>query len=85
MRLVPDGVHRERQGDMRPAEWYVVWLGVPHAEGSVVLGRSRRLRRHQWHRFFPASGAWPKEVKGWVNGAEWLLEVHRAGTPIPPA
>ena len=53
MRKAPPGVHRERADDRRPAVWYVVWLGEPHAKGSVILGRSRRLDRHLTHRFFP--------------------------------
>jgi hypothetical protein len=80
MRFAPRGVHRERQGEGRPAEWYVVWLGRPHAEGSVIIGRSKRLRRHLWHRFFPEAGGLSQDVKGWTAGAEWLLEVHRKGT-----
>lgn len=78
MRKAPEGVHRERVGDCRPAVWYVIWLGAPHAEGSVVLGRSKRLSRHLWHRFFPERpGADCRDIEGWVNGAHWLLEVHR--------
>lgn len=77
MRNVPDGIHRERQDEKRPAEWYLVWLGAPHAEGSVIIGRSRRLRRHLWHRFFPEGGGPCRDIKGWVTGAEWLLQVHR--------
>lgn len=86
MRFAPDGVHRERVGDKRPAEWYVVWLGVPNADGSVVLGRSKRLRRHGWHRFFPQSAdVLPQEVRGWMNGAEWLLKLHQDQVPISGA
>jgi hypothetical protein len=40
MRKAPPGVHRERVGGDRPAEWYVVWLGLPHADGSVGPGGS---------------------------------------------
>jgi hypothetical protein len=80
MRKAPEGVHRERVGDCRPAVWYVVWLGEPHREGSVILGRSRRLGRHMTHRFIPERGKTPPRViKGWVEGAEWLLELHRGG------
>jgi hypothetical protein len=77
MRFVPDGIHRQRAEEMLPDAWYVVWLGPPGAEGSVVIGRSKKLRRHLWHRFFPESGGDSRDIKGWVNGAEWLLEVHR--------
>jgi hypothetical protein len=77
MRKTPPGVHRESAGDCVPPLWYVIWLGVPHAPGSVVLGRSRRLESHLWHRFFPADGTWPREIRGWVNGVGWLLELYR--------
>jgi len=79
MRKAPPGVHRERVGDSRPALWYVIWLGPPHAEGSVVLGRSRRLEDHLMHRFFPERpGIDCRDIKGWVSGAAWLLELHRS-------
>jgi hypothetical protein len=82
MRKVPDGLHRERIGGARPAVWYAVWLGEPHAEGSVILGRTRRLDRHLMHRAFPEDGTTrPKEIKGWVEAASWLLEVSRGGVP----
>jgi hypothetical protein len=77
MRFVPDGVYREPVGEQRPAAWYVVWLGQPHAEGSVVIGRTKRLRRHLHHRCFPESGGSCEDIKGWVAGVEWLLEVHK--------
>ena len=76
MRFAPVGIHREPVGAARPAEWYVVWAGAPHAEGSVIIGRTRRLRRHLWHRAFPESGGACKDIKGWVNAVEWLQEVH---------
>jgi hypothetical protein len=77
MRKTPPGVHRESAGDCVPPLWYVVWLGVPHAPGSVVIGRSKRLERHLWHRFFPEGGAWPRDIRGWVEGVFWLLELHQ--------
>lgn len=77
MRFVPDNVHRERDGSKQPAEWYIIWLGKPHAEGSVIVGRTKRLRRHLWHRCFPEDGSACRDIKGWVAGVEWLLEVHR--------
>lgn len=85
MRFTPKGVHREAVGAQRPAEWYVVWLGRPHAEGSVIIGRTKRLRRHLWHRCFPESGGACQEIKGHVNGMEWLLRVHRAQDGTAPA
>lgn len=82
MRKAPDGVHRERVDDARPAVWYVVWLGEPHREGSVILGRSRRLGRHMTHRFIPERGrAEPRVIRGWAEGAQWLLELHRGTQP----
>jgi hypothetical protein len=77
MRFVPDGVHREALGDRRPAEWYRIWYTAPGAE-CVCLGRTRRLRRHLWHRCFPETGEWPEDIKGWVAGVEWLLKVHES-------
>jgi hypothetical protein len=78
MRKAPPGVRRERVGDDRPAVWYVVWLGEPHAGGSVIIGRSKRLGPHQLHRFFPEQpGLDSRDIKGWVEGADWLLKVHR--------
>jgi hypothetical protein len=76
MRKVPDGVHRERLGTDHPAAWYVIWLGEPHAGDSVVIGRSKRLERHLWHRFFPEAPVGCRDIRGWVNGIAWLLEVH---------
>jgi len=77
MRFAPGGVHRERAGTERPAVWYVIWLGEPHAEGSVIIGRSKRLRRHREHRFFPEHGGACKEIVGHMAGMEWLLERYR--------
>jgi hypothetical protein len=85
MRYVPPRVHRERLGGEKPAQWYIVWLGRPHAEGAVIIGRSKRLRRHRWHRFFPESGGACRDIEGWVAGVEWLLEVHQREPPIPHA
>jgi hypothetical protein len=82
MRFVPGGVHRERDGNKRPAEWYIIWLGVPRAEGSVIIGRSRRLRRHQEHRFFPETGEPCREIQGWVKGVQWLLEVRESHAEV---
>ena len=76
MRFVPDGVHREALGADRPAEWYRIWYTAPGAE-RVCIGRTRRLRRHLWHRCFPETGEWAEDIKGWVAGVQWLLEVHQ--------
>lgn len=84
MVYVPQDLHRERQGMERPARWYVIWLGVPHAEGSVVIGRTKRLRRHRWHRAFPeAAGARAEEIEGLTAAMLWLLKVHQAGAAKP--
>jgi hypothetical protein len=86
MKNAPPGVHRERVGDCRPAVWYVVWLGLPNTEGSVIIGRSKRLERHLYHRFFPeASGRASRDIKGWVNGAAWLLEEHGSAAAHRPS
>ena len=78
MRLGPDGVHREAVGEGSPPEWYVIWLGRPHAEGSVIIGRTLRLRRHRWHRVFPERpGALAREMCGHIAAEEWLLAEHR--------
>lgn len=83
MLFAPPGVHKKPVGDERPAEWYVIWLGRPGAEGSVILGRSKRLRRHREHRFFPeAPGLKSRDIVGWTTGAQWLLDLHR-GTAAP--
>lgn len=81
MRKAPEGIHRERVDESRPAVWYVVWLGEPHRKGSVILGRSKRLDKHLTHRFFPERhGASPRVIKGWVEGAKWLLELYQSGS-----
>lgn len=87
MRKIPGDIHRERIGEARPALWYAVWLGEPYGEGSVILGRSKRLGRHMTYRFVPERGtAPPRVIKGWVEGAQWLLELHEkenhGGTPV---
>jgi hypothetical protein len=81
MRFTPAGVHREAQGTKRPAEWYVIWLGRPHAEGSVIIGRTKRLRRHLHHRCFPEHGGACEDIKGHTAGIEWLLAQHREAVP----
>jgi hypothetical protein len=83
MKYGPAGVHRVPQGERRPAEWYVIWLGESHAEGSVILGRMKRLRRHMVFRVFPEDGSACREIRGLVAGEEWLLEMHRKAQPAP--
>lgn len=83
MRFAPDQVHRERVGTERPALWYVIWLGEPHGDSSVVIGRAKRLRRHREFRFFPERGGPCREIVGWTDGLEWLLELHRKATAVP--
>jgi hypothetical protein len=81
MRFGPDGVHRVPVGEGRPATWYEIWLGRPHAEGSVIIGRTRRLRRHRWHRVFTEDGTDFTEIEGHVAAQEWLLKHHREHAP----
>jgi hypothetical protein len=79
MRFGPDGVHREAVGGDSPPKWYVIWLGRPHAEGSVVIGRTMRLRRHRWHRVFPEKpGAPSEDIEGHMAAEEWLLKQYQA-------
>jgi len=81
---MPDGVHRKPVGEARPAQWYVIWLGLPHAEGSVVIGRTKRLRRHLYHRCFPEAGGRAEDIKGHVAGIRWLLRQHeQRAAPVP--
>jgi hypothetical protein len=77
MRVTPPGIHREPGGPGRPPLWWIIWLGAPHAPGSVILGRSKRLERHLTHRFFPETGEKSRDITGWVAGVEWLIGVHR--------
>jgi hypothetical protein len=56
-------------------------VAFPLADGSVIIGRSKRLGPHQLHRFFPERpGVDCEDIKGWVNGADWLKEVHDSGS-----
>lgn len=75
MRKVPPGTHRRPHPDW-PRGWEH-WLGRPGADGSILLGTSRPLTGHLMHRFFPATGEWPQDIYGWVNGIQWLLDTHR--------
>jgi hypothetical protein len=87
MRKMPEGTHRERVGDCRPARWYVIWLGEPRREGSVILGRAKRLDKHMMHRFFVEGRPLDhKDICGLVEGTAWLLEMREAdGKPITGA
>lgn len=84
MRLTPKDVHRKpvqrdegRYSDNVPT-WYEVWLGQPGGSESVLLGRTERLPRPRWWRVYPASGEFPKPMRGWTNAIEFLLEVREA-------
>jgi hypothetical protein len=82
MRFAPAKVHRERVDTERPALWYVIWLGEPHADGSIVLGRAKRLRRHREFRFFPEQpGTASEDIVGFTDGMEWLLKLYRKQYP----
>ncbi len=77
MRKYPPGIRRERGDHAMPPGVWIIWLGEPHAEGSARLGRSIRKDDHLVHRFFPETGEWPQDIKGWVKGVRWLLELHQ--------
>lgn len=77
MRYAPDNVHRESLGEERPSLWYAIWLGRPHAEGSVIIGRTKRLRRHRWHRAFPEGAVGWLDIEGHTEAMEWLLKQYR--------
>lgn len=81
MRAHPRDLHREVLQRVRTAHsddptWYAVWLGEPHREGSVLLGRTERLRRSRWWRAYPATGEYPQARHLWADAAAWLLEVR---------
>ena len=81
MRQQPKDVHREVLRRVRTEHsdeptWYAVWLGLPHAEGSELLGRTERLSRPRWWRVFPATGEYPRSCRGWSETVRWLLEVR---------
>lgn len=89
MRKTPPGIHRVpgkvslQPGAVRPPLWWDIWLGVPMLHGSICIGRTKRLKKHLWHRAFPETGEAPKDIEGWVNAVEWLLEVHRTHEEPP--
>lgn len=85
MRKTPANLHREvirreespiRGQQGAPAE-YRVWLGVPHAPRSEVLGTAERLvngASREW-RGTPASAEWPRIFRGYTSLAEWFIEI----------
>lgn len=95
MTPVPPGTFRVRvPGDTaRPPKWWEIRQYLPgqdhipprHRE-SVSLGHSERLPRDRWHRFYPATGEWPREVRGWTAGVRWLQEIRRGhrDQAVPP-
>lgn len=81
MRRVPYEIHRQvlrrdtgEFAGSRPT-WYAVWLGLPGAEGSERIGRTQRMAA-RWWRVCPETGEWPREIRGWVNALDWLMEVR---------
>jgi hypothetical protein len=81
MRRQPRDLHREvlRRDATRFSDdpgWYAVWLGPPHGEESVLLGRTERLPRPRHWRAFPVCGEYPRVLKPWTAAAAWLIEVH---------
>jgi hypothetical protein len=89
MRRVPQDVHREvleradREFGGEPV-LYAVWLGPPHGEKSVLLGRTQRTSRPRWWRAFPVTGEYPEFKRGWINVVEWMLEVRAVHALVPP-
>lgn len=91
MRLTPKDIHREvlardeREHGGEPSV-YAIWLGLPHADGSELLGRTERLSRPRWWRAFPVDGTYPRNIRGWVNIIGWFIELReKQGQPIPGA
>lgn len=82
MRRAPKGIRRTRDSTDRPATWYDIWYTGPESDGErVKLGRSERLAdlaNQKAHRFYPQDGSWPQVIKGWTNGAQWLMECWRS-------
>lgn len=90
MREVPDRTFRTRleSDKARPPVWWDHWEYAPGQEAvlprlrkKVYLGRSERLKKHMTHRFYPASGEFPRDIHGWVNGVRWLHEVYCLRNP----
>jgi hypothetical protein len=81
MRRQRPDLHREvlKRGTAaysRYPTWYAVWLGEPHADGSVLLGRTERLPGSRRWRAYPATGEFPQVLTPWSDAAGWLLEVR---------
>lgn len=81
MRRQPKDLHREvirrhLTNFSNDPTWYAVWLGEPHAEGSVLLGRTERLPRPRWWRVYPVTGEYPQPMHLWSAAAAWLIETH---------
>jgi hypothetical protein len=81
MRCVPRDVHREvlkrddREFGGEPS-WYAVWLGPPHGEASVLLGRAERLLTPRCWRAYPVSGEFPERKRGFIQVINHLLEAR---------
>lgn len=89
MRLLPKDIHREvlaRDDRAHGGEptLYAVWLGLPHTEDAVLLGRTERLPRPRWWRAFPVNGKYPRQIRGWSNIIEWFLE-EKPPSPLTQA
>lgn len=81
MRRAPKDIHREvlRREDGEFSDepsWYAVWLGPPHGEKSVLLGRAERLPTARWWRAYPVSGEYPAQVRTFSRVIEHLMEVR---------
>jgi hypothetical protein len=82
MRKVPEGIRRVPASAERPPRWWAVWYMLD--DRCVLLGHTRRLEYHLMHRAFPSDGRRSRDIKGWVNAVDWLLECRCPGRAQAP-
>lgn len=79
MRPVPPGTYRKRGDEHRPPRTWLHYYRDPDAAEPVLLGYSMRAERHLEHRWFPADpGVYPKKLRGFSVGVQWLLDLYRS-------